>query len=236
MARANGVNHGVPGRESSQRKCALDISLTTRLIRAMVARRSGAQRAPFSVDVVAMACRDRELCVVTAPDASGRERHLSLPWAIPLTGETLDSAAARVAKRATGVPPSWIEQVGAFADETAHPENVPLSVCYVALVPSKGQDGRWHPVQHTAGLPERHRRMIGRALELVRWRVEQSPLAFSLLPREFTLPELQQTYETVLGRRLHKASFRRALQAAFLVEPIDEWRGHGRGRPAQLYR
>jgi hypothetical protein len=43
-------------------------------------------------------------------------------------------------------------------------------------------------------------------------------------------------YELLLGKRLHKASFRRALQAAWLVEPTDEWRSEGRGRPAQLYR
>jgi hypothetical protein len=78
--------------------------------------------------------------------------------------------------------------------------------------------------------------MVAAALNLSRTRLEQAPLAFSLLPRTFTLADLQQSYETVLGRRLHKASFRRALQAAFLVEPIGEWRGEGRGRPAQLYR
>ena len=43
-------------------------------------------------------------------------------------------------------------------------------------------------------------------------------------------------YELLLGRRLHKASFRRALQATSLVEPLDEWRSEGRGRPAQFYR
>jgi hypothetical protein len=70
----------------------------------------------------------------------------------------------------------------------------------------------------------------------VRDRLDYAPVAFRLLPVEFTLSELQQTYEMLLGRRLHKASFRRALQAAWLVEPTDEWRSEGRGRPAQLFR
>ena len=61
-------------------------------------------------------------------------------------------------------------------------------------------------------------------------------IAFRLLPPTFTLSELQGTYEILLGRRLHKASFRRALQSAWLVEPTDEWRSEGRGRPAQLFR
>ena len=72
--------------------------------------------------------------------------------------------------------------------------------------------------------------------ETIRARLDQAPIAFRLLPPTFTLSELQQTYELLLGRRLHKASFRRALQAAWLVEPTDEWRSEGRGRPAQLFR
>ncbi len=66
--------------------------------------------------------------------------------------------------------------------------------------------------------------------------MDHSPVAFRLLPSTFTLTELQQIYEMLLGNRLHKASFRRALQSASLVEPTDEWRSEGRGRPAQLYR
>jgi 8-oxo-dGTP diphosphatase len=78
--------------------------------------------------------------------------------------------------------------------------------------------------------------MADAALGEVRRRMDYSPVAFRLLPAVFTLSELQRMYEMLLGRRLHKASFRRALQAAFLVEPTDEWRGEGRGRPAQLFR
>jgi 8-oxo-dGTP diphosphatase len=66
--------------------------------------------------------------------------------------------------------------------------------------------------------------------------MDQSPVAFRLVPPTFTLSELQRMYELLLGKRLHKASFRRALQAAWLVEPTEEWRSEGRGRPAQLFR
>jgi hypothetical protein len=78
--------------------------------------------------------------------------------------------------------------------------------------------------------------MVEGAVDAIRRRMDQSPLAFRLLPSAFTLSELQSIYELLLGRSLHKASFRRALQAAMLVEPTDEWKSEGRGRPAQLYR
>jgi 8-oxo-dGTP diphosphatase len=66
--------------------------------------------------------------------------------------------------------------------------------------------------------------------------VDHQPIAFRLLPATFTLSELQAVYELLLGRRLHKASFRRALHASSLVEATDELRSEGRGRPAQLFR
>jgi hypothetical protein len=66
--------------------------------------------------------------------------------------------------------------------------------------------------------------------------MDLEPIAFRLLPPQFTLSELQGLNELLLGRRLHKASFRRALSGAFLVAPTDEWRSEGRGRPAQLFR
>jgi hypothetical protein len=82
----------------------------------------------------------------------------------------------------------------------------------------------------------RQEAMVEAAIAAVRVRADRSPVAFRLLPATFTLSALQETYELLLERPLHKASFRRALHAARLVEPIDEWRSEGRGRPAQLFR
>lgn len=202
----------------------------------MAVRNSLSRRAPVSIDLVVMTCREKHLCVLTDSQGSGKRTSLALPWDVPSSGERLDVAATKIAKRACGVTPAWIEQAGAFGDATAHPGRTLLSVCYVALVPSPGRDALWLSTQPMPALHDRQRRMVAGAVEVVRSRLEQSPIAFSMLPREFTLTELQQTYETVLARRLHKASFRRSLQAAFLVEPTGEWRSEGRGRPAQLYR
>lgn len=193
---------------------------------------------PISIDLVVLTFRERHLYVLAQSAGSGRKRSATLPWGAPSRGELLDAAASRIARSATGGRVDWIEQVGAFADGTAHPGGALLSVCYVAVIPWTDVSPPWswfetHPLP---ALEERQRQMTSASLNAVRARLEQAPLAFSMLPRLFTLSELQQAYETVLAKRLHKASFRRALQAAFLVEPTGEWRGEGRGRPAQLYR
>jgi 8-oxo-dGTP diphosphatase len=191
-----------------------------------------------SIDVVLIVSHERRLYVFTESTGTGRRRLPALPWGTAGKAEHLDAAAARIAQRAVGFVPPWIEQAGAFGAGTAHPGGASVSVCYVGVLP--WADAPWSPSWKDAaalsGLAERHRRMVSTARSVVRTRLEQAPIAFSMLPREFTLSELQQAYETVLARRLHKASFRRSLQAAFLVEPTGEWRSEGRGRPAQLYR
>ena len=128
-----------------------------------------------------------------------------------------------------------MEQVGAFTEGTTHPSGAVLSVGYVGVRPWADRFS-WQDATSLSTLTERQRQIVTTSLGAIRARLEQQPIAFAMLPREFTLSELQATYETILARRLHKASFRRTLQAAFLVEPTGEQRGEGRGRPAQLFR
>ncbi len=172
---------------------------------------------------------------------SGSAEEWALPWDVPGDEATLDEIASRLARRIIGTTPPWIEQIGAFGDRTRHPGDADISVAFVALVPlgtpaPEGEEFAWFRLDELPVLPERHRVIARHAVSMVRDHIDLSPVAFRLLPVSFTLSELQQMYELLLGKRLHKASFRRALQAAWLVEPTDEWRSEGRGRPAQLYQ
>ena len=201
------------------------------------------RRSAISVDVVLFTPRNEQLAVLLMrqPDGRGRDRWVA-PWDARRDDEPLDDAAARIARGALGTAPAWIEQVGAFGDRRRHPSEGQLSIGYVGLVPAGAAepagaaDTAWHPVENLPALAPRQRAIIDAASELLRLRLDQAPVAFRLLPVMFTLSELQEIYELLLGRRLHKASFRRALQGAWLVEPTDEWRSEGRGRPAQLFR
>lgn len=194
---------------------------------------------PFSVDAVLMTAMGNELAILLARNSSDRERW-SLPWRIPQTSETFDTAAAIVARDAVGESPTWIEQIGAFGEGKRHPSDADASVAYVALIPHEtakpGAGYTWFQVSDLPPLAPRQRAMVEGASRTIQRSLDQAPIAFRLLPVTFTLSELQQMYELLLGKRLHKASFRRALQAAWLVEPMDEWRSEGRGRPAQLFR
>jgi 8-oxo-dGTP diphosphatase len=210
--------------------------------RSSLPTRPAARRVALAVDVVTLSPRDDALAVLLVPSSGGSRERWSLPWDGPRDGERIEDAGARIAHVFLGAAPTLVEQIGAASDGRRHPGGADVSVGVVALsplgaeAPTSGSGAAWFPLDELPPLAPRHRAMVDRAAVVVRQRLDQSPIAFRLLPATFTLSELQGIYELLLGRRLHKASFRRALQGSFLVEPTDAWRSEGRGRPAQLFR
>lgn len=205
-----------------------------------MSREPKGRRQSYTVDVVVLTPQGEQLAILLERRGDGRDKWV-LPWDTSHGAEALEEVAQRIVKRSIGSAPTWMNQVGAFADGDKHPSESELSVAFAAIAPLgtgelPSDEFAWFPLSDVPPLHERHQRMVQAAVAAVRDRLDLQPVAFRLLPTAFTLSELQQMYELLLGRRLHKASFRRALQAASLVEPTDEWRSEGRGRPAQLYR
>jgi 8-oxo-dGTP diphosphatase len=191
----------------------------------------------LTVDVVLFTPEAGELAVLVVPAETGRTRsreRWALPSSTPGADDSLDDTAARVAREALGTAPSSLDQAMATGGRSD------VTVTYFGLAPSGGlspkRQATWVSTSELANLPARQTAEIDAALSAMRARVDQQPIAFKLLPSTFTLSELQSVYELLLGRRLHKASFRRSLHASSLVEATDEWRSEGRGRPAQLFR
>lgn len=198
------------------------------------------RKSPYTIDVVLCTALTDQLAVLLWRTPDAKEKW-ALPWDYAGQDESLSAAAERIAKDALGALPEWLEQVGALDNEKRHPSEMEISVAFAGLIPigtppPVGGAYAWFSITELPQLAPRQRAMLDSALAMVRLRMDQSPVAFRLLPATFTLSELQHMYELLLGKHLHKASFRRALQSAFLVEPTEEWRSEGRGRPAQLFR
>lgn len=191
-------------------------------------RRAGL-RATITIDVVLLAPQRGRLSVF-APAGESRGRR-ALPAGAPRPGESLDAAAARIARSALGASVAWLEQV------TTRLEGGEATVMFAGLVATPdAENPAWLPRERAASLGAAARRLVDDAVTAAAGWLDRTPVAFRLLPGAFTLSDLQEIYEAILGRALHKASFRRALQSARLVAPTKEWRSEGRGRPAQLYR
>jgi len=81
-----------------------------------------------------------------------------------------------------------------------------------------------------------HRRILATALSRLRGKIKYRPVAFDLMPELFTLSQLQQVVEGIVGYRLHKQNFRRALDRTGFVEGTGKKESQTGGRPAELFR
>ena len=205
--------------------------------------------AHLCVSVAVFTPRADRLGVIVVPLKSGRALgrrtrvSFGVPSGRPRDAESLDDVARRIASDSAGVAPSFVEQAVTLtgaSDSAVRSAGTRVTVVYFALTPEMGVSADtpapWLSLSELDLLSARDRLAVDAALTTMRARIDHRPVAFHLLPPSFTLGELQRIYELLLGRRLHKASFRRSLSASALVQALDEWRSDGRGRPAQLFR
>ncbi|WP_424936559.1 MULTISPECIES: NUDIX hydrolase [Bacteria] len=163
--------------------------------------------------------------------------------------ESLEEAAARTLGETTGLTPTYLEQLYAFGAVNRSPDRV-VSVVYWALLRSDAVDAQsaayratglapenvdWHDAADLPPLAFDHAQIIDYALWRLRSKVGYSRVAHGFLPPEFTLAELREAYETILGRRLDPANFRRQVESAGNLIPTENFRT-GSHRPARLYR
>ncbi len=106
------------------------------------------------------------------------------------------------------------------------------------LAPEAQRDDGCEVITTLPGQPlmSDHRRILATAMDRLRGKLRYRPVVFDLLPEHFTLSQLQLTIEAIIGCRLHKQNFRRALDRTGLVVPtgaVDTTTG---GRPAERFR
>lgn len=161
----------------------------------------------------------------------------------------VDAAVARKLKEKTGLEEVYLEQVCTVGSNARDPRKWSLSVAYFALIPkpdtllvaTRGASKvRWEPVvKDEVRLPLAfdHAGLIKKAAERLRNKVSYTSVAAHLLSREFTLAELQQMHEILLGTTVTMASVTRRYVKGGLVEDAGKAARQGdTGRPAAVYR
>lgn len=199
-----------------------------------------------TVDLVIFALREGELQVLLiqrgVPPFEGR---WALPGGFVTRGESLEDAARRELVEETGVRDVYLEQLYTFGDPGRDPRGRVITVAYYALVtgeaaaPIAGTDAgaaRWIQARNHPPLAFDHERILEYALERLANKLEYTTVGFQLLPKKFTLSQLQHVYEAVLGRTLDKRNFRRKIALLGVLKPLEEWTQEGPSRPAQLFK
>jgi len=116
-------------------------------------------------------------------------------------------------------------------------EQIKLSLSYEdtklsAVIAPKPNETEVQIIENN-GLAFDHSEIIMCALNRLRAKLLYNDLVFSLMPEKFTLTELQQVYESILGKPLYKAAFRRKI--INLVEETDEFTQNAGHRPSQFF-
>ena len=169
-------------------------------------------------------------------------------WALPggrvRADETLEGAARRLLAAETGVRGIYLEQLYTFGHPERDPHGRVVSVAYFALIPHGGRfqglrvpepypDAAWWRVGRLPRLAYDHSAVVKTALARLRAKLRYTNLVYRLLAPSFTLGELQEMYEAILGRTLDRRNFRKKLLSLGLLRRAGLRRGPH--RPAALY-
>ena len=172
--------------------------------------------------------------------------HRVLPGGYVSQTETTTQALDRVLAAKAGIYTRQIgltEQLYTFDTPAAQdPRGHAVSVVYYALAkhlePLASQTTElpaFFPLNKLPALAYQHKDIIDHALQRLRSKVMYSNAMFALLPTQFTLSQLQDAYQAVLGRELDKRNFRKKFMALDLIEATPNQLKQGAHRPAQLY-
>lgn len=158
--------------------------------------------------------------------------------------ESVEDAANRVLYELTGMRKVYMKQVGAFGAVDRDPGERVVSIAYCALINVKDYDDKlrkkyeveWVTLDKMPPLYSDHEKMVWKAISLLRRRISTEPLSFNLLPTLFTLTQLQNVYEAILGEEIDKRNFRKRIKSIDFIEKTELIDKLTSKRGAALYR
>lgn len=203
-------------------------------------------RASVTVDCAVFGLSDDQLKVLLIQRAhapfAGR---WALPGGFVDMEESLEASALRELEEETGLSKIYLEQLYTFGDCERDPRGRTISVAYFALVQTEAHkpnaaddacEAKWFSVDNLPKLAFDHSKILDCALQRLRAKVRYQPIGFELLPRKFTLSQLQRLYEVISGRELDKRNFRKKILSMNVLKELEEMEVGGANRPAKLYR
>lgn len=199
-----------------------------------------------AVDVLIFDVNNDKLNVLLIKISQGPyKKKWALPGGLVQINETLDEAAKRVLWQKAGIRGIYLEQLYSFGEVKRDVRGRIISVSYFALVDSAKfhprtteyySDIRWKEAKKLPPMAFDHGKIIAFGIKRLQNKIEYTNIAYALLPREFTLSEMQKIYEIILGKKLDKRNFRKKLKMLNLLEPAKKTRQGLKSRPAELYR
>ncbi|MFT3979002.1 MAG: NUDIX domain-containing protein [Ferruginibacter sp.] len=169
----------------------------------------------------------------------------TLPGAFLQIEESFKQVCQRILQNKLGTGNVFLEQLYSFDEVSRDPRGRVISVAYYALVNSSGfelvagtmaNDVRWFPVNKIPLLGFDHTDIFSVALQRLKAKILYQPVGFELLDQEFTMTELHELYECILGVSLDRRNFRRKILESSYIIAAGKKREGLKNRHPDLYR
>ncbi|MGL1933710.1 MAG: hypothetical protein OCD01_01750 [Fibrobacterales bacterium] len=200
----------------------------------------------LSVDYVIFGVVENALHFITLEmDVEPCAGQLALPGGLVHVSESLENASERILGDLTGVRDIFLEQLFTFGEVERYPLKRVITVAYYALINPEdynlqaGNNVRkisWNKVSEAPTMPFDHGEILEAAHKRLKSKVRYEPIGFELLPRKFTLTELQKLYEEILGLELDKRNFRKKILKMDFLVALNERQTGVSHRAARYYR
>ena len=198
----------------------------------------------LSVDCVIFGFEKKELKVLLIKcDLKEFKNKWSLLGNLVKPDEDLEKAPYRILKQRTGLDDVFLQQVESFGGLNRHPSGRVITTAYYSLInikdhqlKSTDNEVHWHSVADIKELAFDHNKIFDSCLKKLRQQVINEPIVFNLLPKSFSLRDLQNLYESILGVKLDRRNFRKKLSQKNWLEALNEIEKNVPHRPGMLYK
>ncbi|MCT4612840.1 MAG: NUDIX hydrolase [Clostridia bacterium] len=169
-----------------------------------------------------------------------------LPGGAVYNNESLDDAAKRELKEKTNIENVFMRQFYAFGELDRDPRMRTVSIAYIAVIDAdkvsilqktrKTLDAQWFDINEVPELLFDHNRMLSKGLEYLKEKIDSTDILSNILTEKFTISDLHNVHEIILGEELDRRNFMRKMVNSGLIEKTEEQVRGKQRRPAYYYK
>ncbi len=201
-------------------------------------------QAAITVDCAIFGFEENELQVLLIrSDLKEFDNKWTLLGDVVNQGEDMDTAAYRVLHQRTGMRDVYLEQVHTFSKPDRHPGGRVITTAYCSLLDVQhhhlqisANELHWHTLKNLGEMAFDHQEIIDTCYTWLQRKIQENPLGFKLLPQKFSLRELQNLYEAILGITMDRRNFRKKFFSMDLLIDTGEMEADVPHRPGKLYK
>lgn len=217
---------------------------TVKTLQAIQSEVKNINRIALSVDCVIFGFDENKLKVLLIrSDLKKFSGKWSLLGDLVNPNEDIDEAAYRILKQRTGLSDVYLEQVHTFGHVNRHPAGRVVTTAYCSLINVQhhklkilDNELHWHDVKTIEDMAFDHKEIFETCYQRLQKRIQEHPLGFNLLPKKFSLRDLQNLYEAILDTKMDRRNFRKKFFSMDFLTDLNEMEQNVPHRPGKLYK